>query len=111
VINPIDEVRQEHCALLWALSVLDADIRYRTPVYHALAGRGQAIWHSMLMRAVEIVAENVPHDRAEAAADVRARLGRLAARHSDLGADRVDDSDLGHIDAELRTLLDDGGAT
>lgn len=110
--NVTDEIRREHAALLWALSLLDDDVRFRNEVYRGLAGRGPAAWHAMLMRAAEAIADTIPRqsaERAEAAADVRGQLERLTARHGALLTANDDDADLDHLDGPIRALLDDEG--
>lgn len=122
-----NEVRQERAALLWALSVLTEDVRFQGEVYRWMAGRGPAAWTAMLMRAAQIIADSTPRHYAEgldltdspaqftrddAANNVRAQLERLTVRNGALLAvDDVDESDLGHLDAALRALLDDEGGT
>ena len=132
-----DEIREEHCALLWALAILTDDIQYQSPVFRALAGRPPAVWHAVLAHAARIIADTIPRygaddfpegmfnrdappvllTRAAAATQVREQLSALVARHGPLehvgSDDDLDGSQLGHLDDEWRRMLDsdqgDGG--
>ena len=124
-----DEVRQEHYALLYALSVLTRDMFVQVPVYRGLAGRPPAAWHAMLMRACEILADFIPDygaddfppgmfnrdvppsvlTRAAAAEQIRSQIDALVAHHGDLldVADEISDDAVAYLDDKLRALLDD----
>lgn len=121
-----DEIRAEHFALLYALSVLADDTRFQTEIYRGLAGRGPVAWHVVLMRAAAIIADTIPRygpkdfredtsdrdavppgfTRAEAAEEVQSQLTALVGRHGGVVGVNDVDGDLSHMDEHLRRLLD-----